>query len=106
MDQAMTPLITEWESFLETVEVSGPIPMLFKVDQDERGVAYLTAYARIQDRLTSMQTNLIQSQRVHHGDKSRQVRDLMLQVYRHEALEWLRIGGELAFDPHRHEKQG
>lgn len=110
----MTPHVEEWIGFLATVEVSGPIPVTFRVYQAIDGMWILQSTMDVPDRdradpcdgcgAPRRDTPIIIQQALPVAEdrtpKAEIVRQRVLGHYQHEALESIFVGGERAFDPH------
>ena len=102
--------VTEWRSFLATVDVRGPIPMRFDVVHwprelpDRRGNdEWILRWEMCVPSRDTGEPDVItfQNKLPDDGrDKRMVVRQCVLGAFQHEALESIYIDGVRAFDPH------
>ena len=102
--------VTEWRSFLATVDVRGPIPMRFDVVHwprelpDRRGDdEWILRWEMCVPSRDTGEPDVItfQNKLPDDGrDKRMVVRQCVLGAFQHEALESIYIDGVRAFDPH------
>jgi hypothetical protein len=100
--------VQSWIDFLSTVEVRGPIPIVFEVVRWTRGVAdewLLRWTMQVPDRVTGTPSPVTFQNKLPDAHslqlKRKVVRQCVLGAFQHEALESLFVGGARAFDPHR-----
>ena len=109
----MTPEhVQGWRDFLATVEVRGPLPIVFEIVQDPRVGWVLRSTMLIPDRTGAptcagcgrqlLDLPVIIQNTLPAPDESRElvIRQRVLGHFQHEALESILIGGRRAFDPH------
>ena len=96
--------VAEWRTFLDAVEVRGPIPIHFRIVQDATGLWVLQSWMHVDGRDGGEKIDIIiQNELPQPGDpveKAAVIRQRVLGHYQHEALENIFIGGERRFDPH------
>lgn len=106
--------VQSWIDFLTTVEVRGPIPIVFSVLRDRYGVWILRSEMQVPDRdapsscaSCSRPRNdrpvILQNVLPGPDDptpREHVIRQRVLGHYQHEALESLLIAGQRVFDPH------
>ena len=104
--------IAEWRAFLATVEVRGPIPIVFEVVRWQRPGPHgavnewlLRWTMTVPDRVTGEPAPVTFQNKLPDARtdalRRKTVRQCVLGAFQHEALESLFIGGERAFDPHK-----
>lgn len=100
--------VCEWRTFLESVEVRGPIPIVFEVVGWQRGNAdewILRWTMRVPDRETGESSPVTFQNKLPDARspqlKRKMIRQCVLGAYQHEALESIFVEGERAFDPHK-----
>lgn len=106
----MTPEhVQSWRDFLATVEVRGPIPITFEVLEDALGIWILRSTMLVPDRDEHTEEQpvtrpvMFQQALPRLDDPTPRemvIRQRVLGMYQHEALESILVGGRRAFDPH------
>lgn len=97
--------VRAWVDFLRTVNIRGPIAIRFRVHHDRNDAWLLESKMRVPDRDGVGAQTWITFQNVlpvakNDDDRRLAIRQRVLGMYQHEALENIYIGGERAFDPH------
>jgi hypothetical protein len=99
--------VVEWREFLRTVEVRGPIPVVFEIVRWTRDAAdewLLRWTMSVPDRVTGTIEPVVFQNRLPDAGttalKRAVVRQCVLGAFQHEALESIFIGGDRTFDPH------
>lgn len=106
--------VRAWATFLESVRVRGSIPMRFRLHQARDGEWMLESKMLVPDReqphvcdacgRSSPDTWITFNNKIPHAPDDAQkrlaIRQRVLGMFQHEALESIFIGGDRAFDPH------
>lgn len=106
--------VKEWRAFLKTVEIRGPIPMRFRVHRGVDGIWVLESKMLVPDRNSSHPCEACErifgnawitfyNELPRENDPTPRelvIRQRVLGMFQHEALEAIFIAGARAFDPH------
>lgn len=94
--------VLEWHEFLKTVVVRGPIPCRFRIHKSRDGLWILESMMFVPNREDGNVTliRFMNELKDNGADKRLVVRQRVLGMFQHEALESIFMDGQRAFDPH------